>query len=377
MFTPVNSDNPEHHFAQRRILVFQQHGRFEAALDLQLALGAALDAIPRALAILDEILPVRLIEGQFVAVDGNGVHRGFLDGVELFPNAAFFVVGELAIHHRTTNELGVLPNLLRDRIIRRKFVQPAGDDFHFGVALLVAEPIEFLNHLSDLLLHLDFHFAIAVPLGQNGFVLLIQLDFGLMIVRVFFGLVERDFDAAQQLAACGFGQLRIVHQLLSFVQRGDRAFRILFLQSLRFGLALADLGRELARQRLLIGVGRIDERGLGLRGGRSLDQRRLVGFGCRISGYWLRQLLGRRRCGRWCWVRCNSVGRIGALSGGPAIRFGPSPAGCTIGGSDGAADAARLGGGAIEAVGADVMRFDAGGIASVAGSCLVRLPSSR
>ena len=73
-----------------------------------------------------------------------------------------FVVGQLAVHHLAANELGVLPDLLRDRIIRRELDQAAGDDFRFGVALLVAEPIEFVDQLGDLLLHLELHFAIAV-----------------------------------------------------------------------------------------------------------------------------------------------------------------------------------------------------------------------
>ena len=34
-----------HHFAERRVLVAQQHGRLQPALDFQLALGAALDAV--------------------------------------------------------------------------------------------------------------------------------------------------------------------------------------------------------------------------------------------------------------------------------------------------------------------------------------------
>ena len=47
-----------HHLAERRVLVLQQHGRLQPAFDFQLALGAALSAVLRALAILDEVVPV-------------------------------------------------------------------------------------------------------------------------------------------------------------------------------------------------------------------------------------------------------------------------------------------------------------------------------
>ena len=62
--------------------------------------------------------------------------------------------------------------------------QPAGDDFRFGVALLVAKPIEFVDHLGDLLLHLELHFAVAVDVGEHGLVLLVELDLGAVVLDV-------------------------------------------------------------------------------------------------------------------------------------------------------------------------------------------------
>ena len=82
------------HFAQRRVLVPQQHGRLQAALDFQLALGAAGFALA-ALAILDELVPVLLVVDHRVAVADVGMARRF-DVVELAPIAFFARVGQSA-----------------------------------------------------------------------------------------------------------------------------------------------------------------------------------------------------------------------------------------------------------------------------------------
>ena len=98
-----------------------------------------------------------------------------------------------------------------------------------------------------------------------------------------------------------FGQLRIVHELLRFVQHGDRAFRILFAQLAGFGLALADFGRKLAGQRLLVFVGRVDQRcfvALEPEGGVAIGgfgQRRGVGTAARSSRPVLRRRLSCQR----------------------------------------------------------------------------------
>ena len=77
-----------HHFAERSFLVAQQHRRLQPALDFQLALGAALNAVLGAFAVLDEVVPILLVVDQLIAVVGDRVHGRFLDGVELLPEAA-------------------------------------------------------------------------------------------------------------------------------------------------------------------------------------------------------------------------------------------------------------------------------------------------
>ena len=151
-------------FAERRVLVAQQDGRLQAALDFELALGAAGLALA-ALAILDERVPALLIVDQRIGVAHVGVARGF-DVVELAPIAFFAGVGRLLIHHRAADELRVLPDLLGHRLVRRDLDQPAGDDFHLGVPLLVAEPVELVDQLGNLFLDLEFDFAVAVRLRR-------------------------------------------------------------------------------------------------------------------------------------------------------------------------------------------------------------------
>src|SRR6185295_523542 len=56
-----------HHLAERRFLVAQQDGRLHPALDFQLALGAALDALFAAFALGDKIAPMLLIVLHFLA----------------------------------------------------------------------------------------------------------------------------------------------------------------------------------------------------------------------------------------------------------------------------------------------------------------------
>ena len=76
-----------HHFAERRVLVVQQHRRLQAAFDFQLALGAALRAVLGALAVFDEVVPVFLVVDQLLAVAATGLTADVFDGVELLPDS--------------------------------------------------------------------------------------------------------------------------------------------------------------------------------------------------------------------------------------------------------------------------------------------------
>ena len=228
IFTPVSSLKPVMTSLSGVSWYLSKHWGFQAAFDIHLALVTVLDAFVGALATFDELIPVFLVADHFMAVFGDRIDGGCFHRVELLPNADFLVVANLAVHHFAANELGVQPNLLRDRIVRRELVQAAGDDFHFRVALLVLKAIEFVHHLRDLLLQLELHFMIVLTPAEHRLHWPYRGRFPTYALSNTFRLSERDIDAAQELALRRLGQFRIVHELVGLRAKSRSPVRDLF-----------------------------------------------------------------------------------------------------------------------------------------------------
>jgi len=81
-----------------------------------------------------------------------------------------------------------------------------------------------------------------------------------MTLHEFLSVVQSFVDAAQKLAPCRFGKLRVVHHLLCFAQRERVHVPDLSRELDSFGLPLENFPVDLAEDDLLRFVGRVDER---------------------------------------------------------------------------------------------------------------------